>query len=172
MDNTGALIGVIVSKLNALSLAKATGDIPQNINFAIKAEVAQTFLRSHGVEPREAQSASRRATTDLAGAARSYTYLIACDPAKQATLTPAQRDAERRRVATQSEEEPRRPPAPPPLLNSPAPVPDQTPAAVPELQTKITGDGEWCVIWGRTADCRFTEPTCGGRLNCHRRGTF
>ena len=36
VDVSGAVIGVAVSKLNALIVAKLTDDIPQNINFAIK----------------------------------------------------------------------------------------------------------------------------------------
>jgi len=34
-DQSGQIVGVVVSKLDALKVAKVTGDIPQNINFAI-----------------------------------------------------------------------------------------------------------------------------------------
>jgi uncharacterized protein len=34
LDQSGNIAGMVVSKLNALTMAKATGDIPQNINFA------------------------------------------------------------------------------------------------------------------------------------------
>ncbi len=39
LDSAGNLMGVVVSKLNAIRLAKITGDIPQNVNFAIHANV-------------------------------------------------------------------------------------------------------------------------------------
>src|SRR5262249_51475463 len=44
LDEQGNVVGVIVSKLNAVAVASATGDIPQNVNFALNASVARTFL--------------------------------------------------------------------------------------------------------------------------------
>lgn len=51
VDELGAVVGVVVSKLDAKALADATGDIPQNINFAIRGEIAKLFMFQHGVEP-------------------------------------------------------------------------------------------------------------------------
>ena len=39
LDQSGHVIGVVVSKLNAIKAASITGDIPQNVNFAIKTGV-------------------------------------------------------------------------------------------------------------------------------------
>lgn len=50
LDHAGQIVGVIVGKLDALRLAQTTGDIPQNINFAINATVAKAFLDAKGVE--------------------------------------------------------------------------------------------------------------------------
>ena len=36
LDEYGNVAGVVVAKLRALAVAKATGDIPQNVNFAVK----------------------------------------------------------------------------------------------------------------------------------------
>ena len=36
LDTSGHIVGVVAEKLNALKIAKATGSIPENINFAIK----------------------------------------------------------------------------------------------------------------------------------------
>ena len=44
LDASGYLIGVVVSKLNAVR-----GDMPQNVNFAIKASTAANFLDAHGI---------------------------------------------------------------------------------------------------------------------------
>ena len=43
------VIGIVVSKLDAVHVARYTGDIPQNVNFAIKHSVAKTFLETSRV---------------------------------------------------------------------------------------------------------------------------
>ncbi|MGE4057019.1 MAG: S1C family serine protease, partial [Vicinamibacterales bacterium] len=48
LDASGQVAGIVVAKLDALVVARAIGDIPQNVNFAIKTEVAEMFLRTHG----------------------------------------------------------------------------------------------------------------------------
>ena len=49
IDDSGRLMGVVVSKLNALAIARVTGDIPQNVNFAIKASTLASFLEAHKI---------------------------------------------------------------------------------------------------------------------------
>src|SRR4029079_10829288 len=36
MDYSGLVVGIVNAKLNDLAFAKTTGDLPQNVNFAIK----------------------------------------------------------------------------------------------------------------------------------------
>jgi S1-C subfamily serine protease len=56
-DAQGHVIGVVVAKLNAAEVARITGgDIPQNVNFAIKGDVALAFLREAGLSPVTAAS--------------------------------------------------------------------------------------------------------------------
>ena len=56
-DSRGHVIGVVVSKLNAARVAEMTGgDIPQNVNFAVKGSEAMAFLVAHGVQPLVAAS--------------------------------------------------------------------------------------------------------------------
>ena len=51
-DSRGHVIGVVVSKLNAARVAEMTGgDIPQNVNFAVKGAEALAFLRANNVQP-------------------------------------------------------------------------------------------------------------------------
>ena len=51
-DSQGHVIGVVVSKLNAVRVAEMTGgDIPQNVNFAVKGTEALAFLRANNVQP-------------------------------------------------------------------------------------------------------------------------
>jgi hypothetical protein len=79
LDESGAVVGVVVSKLNALRVARMTGDVPQNVNFAIKSGVAQAFLRAHGIEPAMAEPPARRPrTADVVQAARAFTALVEC----------------------------------------------------------------------------------------------
>ncbi|WP_243357688.1 S1C family serine protease [Fundidesulfovibrio terrae] len=44
LDSTGNVVGVVVSKLDAMAVLKATGDVPQNINFAIRTPIVKSFL--------------------------------------------------------------------------------------------------------------------------------
>lgn len=47
LDESGNVVGVVVGGLGVLEFAEATGKIPQNINFAIKASVVRSFLDTH-----------------------------------------------------------------------------------------------------------------------------
>ena len=78
VDATGAVVGVVRSKLNAVEVAGATGDIPQNINFAIRGEAAKLFLISNGVLYETSKSEDRMAPADLAEAAQDFTVLVNC----------------------------------------------------------------------------------------------
>jgi S1-C subfamily serine protease len=49
LDMRGQVVGVVVSKLNAGQIARQTGDIPQNVNFAVKHTEALAFLREQNV---------------------------------------------------------------------------------------------------------------------------
>jgi len=50
VDDRGNVIGVVTEKLNALKVAGLTGDIAQNVSFAIKAQMVTAFLDLHGVD--------------------------------------------------------------------------------------------------------------------------
>ncbi len=57
LDAQGNVIGVVVAKLNAARIAEMTdGDIPQNVNFAVKGGPALDFMREQGVIPKTAVS--------------------------------------------------------------------------------------------------------------------
>jgi hypothetical protein len=68
----------VVSKLDALKVAQLTGDIPQNINFAIKGTVAQTLLDINGISYRTALSEQSMGTADTADRARQFTVEVEC----------------------------------------------------------------------------------------------
>jgi hypothetical protein len=69
---------VVAEKLNALKVAKATGDIPENINFAIKTGALRDFLDNSVVPYRTSEPTGEMKTAEVASAARTYTMLISC----------------------------------------------------------------------------------------------
>ena len=48
LDSSGHVIGVVVAKLDALEVARLTGDVPQNVNFAVHWSEVRAFLRQGG----------------------------------------------------------------------------------------------------------------------------
>ncbi len=79
VDTSGNIVGIVVSKLNALKIANTTGDVAQNINFAIKASVARDFLEANAVTYATAKSAHKMETADLADRMKDYTVEVQCD---------------------------------------------------------------------------------------------
>ncbi|HET9004964.1 MAG TPA: trypsin-like peptidase domain-containing protein [Gemmatimonadaceae bacterium] len=77
-DASGNVVGVVVTKLNAKLVADETGDIPQNVNFAVKAAVARDFLKSQRVSVRTAPSSVRRSNADVGEIGRQVTVLVEC----------------------------------------------------------------------------------------------
>jgi S1-C subfamily serine protease len=78
IDKSGALVGVVVSKLNALRAAAMTGDVPQNINFAIKPEVLRSFLESENLALTASDPGQRLETEVLAERAKGFTIKVEC----------------------------------------------------------------------------------------------
>ena len=71
-------MGVVVSKLDAIKTAKITGDIPQNVNFAINANVLRSFLDAYSVDYETGSSERAIATTAIAEKAKGFTVLVEC----------------------------------------------------------------------------------------------
>lgn len=78
LDSAGNLMGVVVSKLDAIKAAKLTGDIPQNVNFAINANVLRSFLDANSVEYETASSDKALPPTLIAAKAKGFTVLVEC----------------------------------------------------------------------------------------------
>ncbi len=79
LDKYGNVIGVIVSKLNALNVAAATKDIPQNVNFAIKSGIAMNFLDTNGVVANGVVSTRELPPEAIADLAKSFTVQVLCN---------------------------------------------------------------------------------------------
>ncbi|MBY0336462.1 MAG: serine protease [Acetobacteraceae bacterium] len=78
LDRSGLVAGIVTSKLNAQRVAQVTGDIPQNVNFAIKGEQALAFLRENGVTPRLGDAGPVRDAAAVGEAAHDSTLLLRC----------------------------------------------------------------------------------------------
>ena len=67
-----------MSRLDAIKMARLTGRLPQNVNFAISEGAARAFLDSHDVPYETAKSVKSIPTADIAAKAKGYTVLIEC----------------------------------------------------------------------------------------------
>jgi uncharacterized protein len=78
LDRQGSVVGIVVAKLDALKLAVATKDIPQNVNFAIKSATVVSFLDAQSVAHSEGSDGVPLSTADLAERAKAFTVQIEC----------------------------------------------------------------------------------------------
>jgi S1-C subfamily serine protease len=78
LASSGEVVGVVAAKLNALKFVKATGNIPENINFAIKTGALRDFLDNSVVPYQTSDIKSELKTTDIARNARAFTLLVSC----------------------------------------------------------------------------------------------
>jgi S1-C subfamily serine protease len=83
LDGGGNVVGIVEGKLNAIKVATAIGDVPQNVNFAIKASVMATFLDSNGVNYRTGQLGAGRSPADIGEDARRFTVPVECRASAQ-----------------------------------------------------------------------------------------
>lgn len=77
-DSSGHVIGVVVAKLDALKVARVTGDVPQNVNFAVHWAEVRAFLDTQGVRYQKEPSLRNSATRDIAATASRISVAIDC----------------------------------------------------------------------------------------------
>ena len=78
LDQGGRVIGIVTSKLDALAVQKRTGDLPQNISFGVRGEVAQTFLERNSAAFHSGDAGAKLENTEVAAIGRAITVLVAC----------------------------------------------------------------------------------------------
>lgn len=78
IDRSGNIVGIVVSKLDAMLLADATGDIAQNVNFAIRGSMAKIFLQTNSISFDERDSAEDIRPEQAATTLQAATRLIQC----------------------------------------------------------------------------------------------
>jgi len=79
MDKSGAVVGVVSMKLSDSKMLKSTGEIGQNVNFAVNGQTVKTFLDIHKVPyKREGFFSSKKSNAHIAGEAQKWTVLLEC----------------------------------------------------------------------------------------------
>jgi S1-C subfamily serine protease len=78
LDQHGRVIGVVTYSLDALEAVKATGTVPQNVNFILKASYARAMLDSEGVNYRRSSSAGVLSKPDIGDLVQKYTAQVLC----------------------------------------------------------------------------------------------
>ncbi|WP_353184469.1 serine protease [Bosea sp. (in: a-proteobacteria)] len=78
LDNSGNVVGVVSAKLDAIKMAAAQGDLPQNVNFAVKAALATSFLDANQIAYETGTLGDKLDPADLAEKAKKASVFITC----------------------------------------------------------------------------------------------
>jgi hypothetical protein len=80
LDKKGHVVGVVNMKLSDSAMAKATGSLPQNVNFAISGQTLKAFLDANRVPYKTGGSlfAWEKSLADLGDEARKWTTVVEC----------------------------------------------------------------------------------------------
>ena len=77
-DSGGNIVGVVISQLDKLKMAKAIGSMPENVNFGIKASTVRQFLTSSGLPSKKSERTEEKSTEQLAEIARNQALMVMC----------------------------------------------------------------------------------------------
>jgi uncharacterized protein len=77
-DEAGNVVGVVLAKLNAMKMAKITGDLPQNVNYAVKSIYALPLLEPYraNLAPASGVSSSPKKFEDVVEKVQKSVVLI------------------------------------------------------------------------------------------------
>lgn len=78
VDRYGNVVGVVVSKLDALVSVELFDDLPQNVNFGVRGEMGKTFAELHDVDFSVGEEGDPLSPEDLAVMLEKTTVLIEC----------------------------------------------------------------------------------------------
>ena len=76
LNQQGEVIGVVSSKLNAINILKEHGDLPQNVNFAVKYPYISAMLDAANVLPTKSQKKTNKIEDAITQAKESVYLLI------------------------------------------------------------------------------------------------
>jgi hypothetical protein len=92
LDRSGNVVGIAVSKLNALKIAPLIGDIPQNVNFAIASSSVAPFLDQYSVKYKSGAFDRVRPISEIVSDASDAVVSIECvvgEALRPSTVVPA-----------------------------------------------------------------------------------
>ena len=78
LDLAGRVVGVAVARLDARTVARATGALPQNVNFAVGAGTVRAFLDAEDVPYETAPADDALGAERVAADARLFTVPVEC----------------------------------------------------------------------------------------------
>src|ERR1700730_15413313 len=78
LDRAGNVVGMVVSKLNVLRIARMTGDIPQNVNFAIPVSIITSILDANSIRYQLGMSDGEKSVTEIVSAASPGVVSLEC----------------------------------------------------------------------------------------------
>ena len=94
LDSSGNVVGIVFAKLG-LRAASLTGDLPQNINFAVKSTIAAKFLADEGIAVEKRETTVELSKAEIVEMARAFSVEIKCagkqSQAQQNTLAMLQK---------------------------------------------------------------------------------
>jgi len=77
-DIKGNMVGVAVSQLDRLKVAKRVGLLPENVNFGIKASTVRQFLTATGLPTKWSTRSKSMSKIELAKIAQKQTLMVMC----------------------------------------------------------------------------------------------
>jgi S1-C subfamily serine protease len=78
VDLSGAVVGVVKGKLRAETVFAATGALPENVNFAVKASVVMEMMKAARIPYQTAVTATPGSVADASEDARLFTVRVNC----------------------------------------------------------------------------------------------
>ena len=78
LDDSGGVIGVVQARVNDLAVLRATGTVPQNINFAIRGETVEGFLRENGVPAARVSGGRGLSASAISAGAQEAVVSVRC----------------------------------------------------------------------------------------------
>ena len=78
LDRTGAVVGTVVSRLDKFKTLKLAGDLPENVNFAVRGKLMAEFMEDLGLAPSYNTITNIKSPTRIDEEASQYTVLVLC----------------------------------------------------------------------------------------------
>jgi hypothetical protein len=78
LDRSGSVVGVVESKLDAIKAAVLTGDIPQNVNFAVQSGIVTSLLESYAMNYDFGSFDKEKPVSEIVAAALPAIVVVEC----------------------------------------------------------------------------------------------